>query len=425
MLYSSAIYTVSNIINVAIPLALIPFLVRHLPPDDYGKLAVIQTLTTALSSFVGLNVASAANNKYFGGEKSREEIPRYLGYCVQIIIATGLVAVCVLLISYKYLTQLLGLNLGSLLLVIMLTTCTALINLILSQWEIRKMSIVYAGVQTSQAVLNALLTLLFVGTMSFGYQGRLGAQACGVGFVAIISLIVQTRRGNISLTHLDLGYFADALKFGIPLIPHCLGNAIIAGSDRMMIASTLGYKQLGIYMIAVQIAMGLQLLFESINKSYAPWLFDRLSKNEDIINRLIVRKTYWAFIAIGCCVILFNCASPFAVEWIAKDEYTSARKYLTLLSVGQGFGGMYFCVTNYLFYARKTGLLSWATILPGVLSILGTYLLMPRFGLHGVAYVFMLCMALRFLVTWVLANRVFPMPWFSFITTKATSVSGV
>lgn len=53
-------YLVSNILNAIIPFALLPVLTRYLSPEEYGEVAMFQTLLGAMTAFVGLSMAGAA-----------------------------------------------------------------------------------------------------------------------------------------------------------------------------------------------------------------------------------------------------------------------------------------------------------------------------------------------------------------------------
>ena len=79
--------------------------------------------------------------------------------------------------------------------------------------------------------------------------------------------------------------------------------------------------------------------------------------------------------------------------------------------LGQVFNGMYLMVTNYIFFSKRTGLLSIATMFSGVVNLVLLLILIRQFGLEGAAYAFCISMGLRFLLTWFVAQKRHPMPW--------------
>src|SRR5690606_34839927 len=61
----ASIYLLSNILNAALPFALLPILTRYLGPAQYGEVAMFQTFLATLAAFTGLSVQGAAARKYY------------------------------------------------------------------------------------------------------------------------------------------------------------------------------------------------------------------------------------------------------------------------------------------------------------------------------------------------------------------------
>ena len=82
--------------------------------------------------------------------------------------------------------------------------------------------------------------------------------------------------------------------------------------------------------------------------------------------------------------------------------------------MGQAFMGMYLVMTGYIFYSKRTGLLSLTTITSGLINVALLVVLVRLLGLKGAAIAFSISMGIRFLLTWWVAQRRHPMPWFNF-----------
>ncbi len=98
---------------------------------------------------------------------------------------------------------------------------------------------------------------------------------------------------------------------------------------------------------------------------------------------------------------------------VAGDGFAAAGAVIGWLLLGQVFGGMYLMVTSYVFYAKRTGLLSAITVASALLNILLLMFLTPKLGIEGAGMAFSIAMATRFLLTWWAAHRSHPMPWFT------------
>jgi Na+-driven multidrug efflux pump len=75
---------------------------------------------------------------------------------------------------------------------------------------------------------------------------------------------------------------------------------------------------------------------------------------------------------------------------------------------------MYLMLTNYVFFSKRTGLLSLASISSGALMLWLLPVFTKSHGITGAAMAFAAGMFVRFVLTWWLAQVRHPMPWFEF-----------
>jgi O-antigen/teichoic acid export membrane protein len=189
---------------------------------------------------------------------------------------------------------------------------------------------------------------------------------------------------------------------------------MLSSIDRLVIESKLGLSQVGFYVVAVQLVAVMGLMLDSINNAYVPWLFEKLKRDNITEKRQIVRYTY-----IYCFILLLIAAlsfliGPIILQLMIGEQYEIAGELVGWLALGQAFNGMYLMVTNYIFFSRRTGLLSLATITSGIVNFSLLLTLTSLFGLKGAAISFATSMAFKFLLTWFIANLRHPMPWFNF-----------
>lgn len=414
LLSGSATYFVSNIFNAAIPFALLPVLTRHLSPNEYGEVAMFQTLIGALGAFVGLSVPGAADRKYYDGQIEENELKHFIAACLQILLASSAIVLAVMFFFRRQFNVWMGLKTQWILLAVFVSAASTIVQLRLGQWQIRKDARRYGILQISQSAVNVLFSLLLVVVLLQGAAGRIAAQVLTSVLAAVLALILLKKDNLLGFWFWKSDYLREALKFGVPLIPHIGGAFLISSVDRFVINGELGLAETGVYMVAVQLTGAAGLIFGAVNNAYVSWLFERLQRNNPSELRQIVRYTYawFGFILIG--VALAFVLGPWLVNFVAGNKYAQAGEVIGWLSLGQGFSGMYLMVTNYTFYSRRTGLLSLATMTAGLINIALLFLLIRFLGLKGAAIAFSMSMAIRFVLTWWVANRSFPMPWFNF-----------
>ncbi len=410
LLSGSATYLVSNVANAAIPFALLPVLTRYMNPGEYGQVAMYQTLFAALAAIIGISVHGAAGVKYYDHDITPNELAQFIGACFQILCATTIIAFLACLAVLNPLAASLGLRPEWVLWTVIASSAGFIIQMRLGQWQVRGEAVKYGTLQTFQSLANAALSLILVVMLMQGAAGRIDAQ----NWVLIASALLATyllARDKLIVWSWRPEYIREALRFGVPLIPHVAGIFLLSAVDRLVINSKLGVAQAGIYMVAVQLTMVMSLVFSAVNNAYAPWLYERLKRNNTDEKQQIVRWTYLYFVVVLALAGLAFIIGPLAVTLIAGEQYRAAGKVIGWLALGQAFGGMYLMVTNYIFYSKRTGMLATTTIASGLFNLMLLFFLISRSGIVGAAMAFALSNGLRFLATWVVAQMCHPMPW--------------
>jgi O-antigen/teichoic acid export membrane protein len=417
----SAVYLVSNVLNALIPFTLLPILTRYLSPEEYGEVAMFQTLLGSLAAFVGLSMQGAAGRKFYDGNLGDEELKDFIGSCMQILLVTSLVTFVLLFGFSGQLSEWMGLERQWILLAVAVTASSVIVQIRLGQWQVRKQAKQYGLMQVSEGLLNFVLSLALVVIFAQGAGGHISAQIIAAITFAALALWLLKRDGLLKLMLWNPGHVREALQFGVPLIPHVGGMFLLSAVDRFVINSELGLAQVGVYMVAVQCATALSLVFDAVNKAYVPWLFERLKRDDYQEKRMIVRFTYAWYVMILCVAGLAFLIGPWVVSLIAGEGYARSGEVFAWLVLGRVFGGMYLMVTNYIFFSKRTGLLSLITVSSGLINILLLLVLINHFGLEGAAYSFCIAMCTRFLLTWWLAQKRHPMPWFALIATPRSA----
>ena len=410
----SIIYLIANLLNAAIPFALLPVLTRVLSPSEYGEIAMFQTSIAALGAFIGLSVQGAALRKFYD-KGQNENLAEFIGTCVQILLITAVITCVMIFVFSGVLQDYTSIAFSWLIFVVVVCVSDFLVQIRLTQWQVRGKAVNFGLLQLARTLSNLVLSLVFVLVMLKGADGRiLGVTLTAVlfGLIAILSL----RYDNlIKFFQFRSDYYKEALSFGIPLIPHVSGAFLISSADRFFINAVTGMESAGLYMVAVQLAMGVAIVFDSFNRAYAPWLYGKLSTPEPAGHAKIVRFTYIYFALLLLLIPLAFLIGPYVLIFIAGERYAAAAEVIGLLVTGQIFGGMYLMVTNYVFYSKRVGYLSLITISSGLLNLFLLSLLLPKIGLTGAALAFAISMFIQFILTWFLAAKRHPMPWLKII----------
>lgn len=402
------IYTLSNAISASIPFLMLPMLTRVLTPEEYGQVAMFSVVAAVLGAFTGLSVHGVVGIRFF--EKEKFVFPQYVATCLAILLVSTIVVFVLVSLFLPWLVEFTKLPAKWLLVAVLVSGAQFLIMIQLSIWQSSNQPIKYGSMRIIQSSTDAVASLFLVIGLGLAWQGRVGGIAFATISVACAAFILMYRGGWVKGPP-DNDYARDALRFCVPLIPHTIGGMLIAMIDRFMISNLLDIASTGIYLVALQIGLVLGLLTDSFNKAYAPWLFRSLQKLQPNDELRIVRFTYVYFVAIALIAALIGLFSPAILGVLVGEKFREAAPIVVYITTGYAFGGMYFMVANYIFFAGRTATLAFITLTTGLANIAMSYFLIKHNGIVGAAQAFMMAQALLFLGAWWLAHRSRPMPW--------------
>ena len=409
---SSIVYIISSLFNSAIPFLLLPILTRVLSEEEYGKIAMFYTTTAALNAFIGLSVHGSAFRKNY--DEDSKNIAEFIGSCLQILFFSALIIVGIIWYFNGLLSNFTSLVFQYIILCVSICTFDFILKLRLGQWQAYDAPLKYGATQVCLTIINVSLSLILVVIFKMGADGRIIAvtlASFSMGLFAFTSLFTI---GDLKIFSVNKKYIEEALRFGIPLIPHLCGAFLIMSFDRFFINTYLGQGLVAQYMVAVQLGSIIAIIFDAINRAFVPWLFANLKLRNNRINQQMVRYTYLSFALLLFLVPLGFYAGPKMLLLIAGSKYYPASEIIGIIIFGQILGGMYLLVTNYIFYSKKMYYLSIASISCGLFNILLLTYLVPYYGIMGAAFSYCISMLLQFLVTWFFAMLVWKMPWFNF-----------
>ena len=400
----------ANTLAAGIPFLLLPILTRVLTPADYGTVVMFGLIVSVFSAFTGLSVQGAVSVRYF--QLGRNELAEYVGTCIGILVISTTVLFLLVAVFRPWLAGLSGVPSNWLLVAVVLSGIQFLGGIQLSLWQASGEVKKFGALQIIQSLLNAVVSLILILAVGMTWEGRILGQAVAGMLFGIIALWWLLKYDLMRFSKSWRDHSINALKFGVPLIPHVIGGLLIVAADRFVIVRLLDVAQAGIYMVAFQVGQALGLITESFNKAYAPWLMKNLSKPTEVLRMQIVRGTYFYFVLMFAVAVTFGLMAPMFLGFLVGESFRAAGEIVIYISLGFAFGGCYFMVTNYVFFASKTKGLAFITLFSGLVNIPLMFFLVDHNGITGAAQAFMLTNALSFFSTWWLAQKAYPMPWY-------------
>jgi O-antigen/teichoic acid export membrane protein len=338
----------------------------------------------------------------------------FIWNCIFVSFCSLLILLTTIIIFNTHLSRITSLPLTLLVLAVIVAFFKFQIDLLLAIKQSFGYSIQYGLIQIGYSILNVLLTFIFINKMESKLDGRLYGILLSTILFAFFSWIHLKRINLIQIKNYKK-YINAILSFGFGLLPHSIGGLILVLINRFIVAKIMGLEAAGIYSLASQIALVIGFITLSFNNAYVPWLYNKISnslesKDEKI---RIVRLTYLYFIALLIFTVLYVYIAPHIFKIFIDQKFDQVYKLLPFIAFGYWFQGLYFMVVNYIIFLKKTVIQSVITVFTGLISIPITYYLTYNYGIEGTCVAFSFSYLILFLLSWILSNKLYHMPWFN------------
>jgi len=405
---NTGIYTLTSILNSAIPFFMLPILTRYLTPEDYGIVSMFTLLATFIAPFIGLSLNGAIARQYYDQEKIN--IWEYVSNSILILIVNTLIVGTLFYMFSSYISQLVSFPSKLLWTVIVFSFSQVICSILLSLLQVQKKPLAYGAFNIMNTSLNMIISIILVVFLGWTYTGRIYGMVLSFSIFGIIALIILIRKKWI-VFNIRKDYIKHALMFGVPLIPHALSGTIISMTDRFFITSMVGLAATGVYTVGYQVGTIINLLSASFNNAYVPWLYERLKQNHYATKIKIVKFTYAYFLGILILAIVLGISAPIFLKVLLGKAFNDSSIYVIWVALGYAFNGMYLMVVNYIFYEQKNSFLAMVTFATAILNVILNYFFIKEFGAIGAAQATTVIFATKFIVVWTLSAKVHKMPW--------------
>lgn len=219
----------------------------------------------------------------------------------------------------------------------------------------------------------------------------------------IIVILISWRKSKFSTY---LSYTARSRKvlrgfytYAWPIIPATASWWIMTMSDRWFISGFLGVASNGIYAIALKIPAILLMINTVFSLAWKDNAIIYIQKAEKDEHYTIVFRRYVRILA-SVVILLILLAKPVIIIFL-DAAYADAWKYSGILLVATLFHAFALFWSAGFHAAKRTKAIFYSSVIGAIVNIVGNLLLIPIWGLYGIATATMIA----FFVTWIMRVR--------------------
>jgi O-antigen/teichoic acid export membrane protein len=408
LISNTAIYTLTKIINSAIPFFLLPFITHHLAPAEYGIVSMFTVLVSLTMPFVSVNTTGSLSKEYYNRETI--DFSKYIWNATFISILGSVFISLIYFFLADLIVKLTSIPSYLLWVVVFYTFMNNFISIIMLIFRLEKKPLTYSIISIIMMLMNVGLSIVLILVFNFTYIARIIALVLPAIIFFIILFIYSAKKKWLKFS-INKMYIKKLLFFGIPLIPHALSTMIINFSDRIFITEMVGVQETGIYTVGYQIGSIINIIATAFYLAFTPWLFEKLKEDSHKLKKKIVKITYIYFALITSAAIILGLLAPYFIYIFLDKAYDSSQVYVIWVALGYSFSGMYLMVAGYIFYSENTKILSLITLFISILNLVLNYFLILKFGAVGAAFSTTISYFVKFLLVWFFSAKLYKMPW--------------
>lgn len=247
----------------------------------------------------------------------------------------------------------------------------------------KKFEFQYRGIVVATLVValgTPVLAIMLMSTMDVKSDGIILGTVIAQSAVGLVLYILNYIKGK---KFFDREIWKYCLSFNLPLIPHYLSYVVLGQSDRIMIDNICGSSDAGIYSLAYQLSIVINLVTNAIDGSFNPWTYQKL-KSKDYQSIRSVSTYLILLFSIG--VIGLTLIAPEILLIIAPIEYQAAKWVIPPVVAGCFFLFVAGTFMRVEFYHERNKIIMVASTVTAIVNIVLNALFIPIFGFIAAAY---------------------------------------
>jgi O-antigen/teichoic acid export membrane protein len=375
------IYSFGAIFLNGIGFFLLPIYTSVLNPEDYGKLALINTFSNFFGMLIALGLGNVAFIEYYhlDSQRRKEMINTLISIYLCVGIPISILAISVIVIFPESIKEI---GLDPIFIIIAIATSFLLFfqSLYFSILKISKNVIKLTIVQVSLGVLAAVLNIFFVYYKQVGIIGILITNL----IIAIVLLPIAgkdylKRVKRFSFTS-SISKYSNYLKIGLPFIPASLSYLIFTQSDRWLILHFLDSAEVGIYSVAAKFGILMQfVLITPIGNAYSPYMMKKFSTGD------FNQRLKYIYLIISFIFLLIAFGLPKIAKYVIDVSYHDALPLIPIIIIGYGISLAGGITGIRFFYRKKVKYILYFSIISAIGNIIFNIILIPKYGIIGAA----------------------------------------
>lgn len=392
-------YVVGNFFIKGITFFSIPLFTRLMTPDQFGIYNIYLAYEMIATIFVGLSLNASIRSAYFD---FKEDFFHYISSVTEIILILCGIFMFSILVFKETIVRLTGFPLLILIVLMLHSTGDAVLSVYNAYLSVRYDYKKYVTLSFLYCLSNLGLSIFLIKTIfsNCTSYGRIYGSAIPLIVIGTFLCLFLLHSGIIVYKKL---YWKYALSYSLPILPHALSQVLLTQFNRVVIQKYCNNTVTGLFSFAALFNNVLLVIADSVNYSYATWLYENLEQKKIKNIRKVSSIYIWGFSTIISAMLLVITE---VINLIAPASYHRAVFAAIPLVLSAYFLIIYTLPSQIEYYYKKTKYISYGTVLATMVNIVLSLILVPRLGYLIAAYINLISYMLYFFFHYYIAYSI-------------------
>lgn len=357
------------------------WLARYMGPEQYGIYNYITSFSFIFISFGVMGVGETLVKKIVENAETQIETLN-AGFLIRLI--AGFLGFFLLLITLIFLP--LESNIVRLILIISPVVITQAFDVIDQFYLAKVMVKESAKWRVTQIILSSLIKVYLILTnasvTAFIWMGLFDAAF----YSSVVYIHYRRNFKDFIFLSPQISLVKQLFKDSLPLMVITLSTILFSKMDQLMLGSMLSQYDLGLYSSAIRIVEMMTIFLGLTIQSFFPAIISAKKSNQE---QYLYRFVSLSRLLLGGAVVMALGMSFFSKEIMGilyGEQYQSAYQVLALLSFNAIFVGMSLISHRWYIAENLQKVMMMKIIALVGFNIILNLLLIPRYGIMGVAY---------------------------------------
>ncbi|MGR5354130.1 lipopolysaccharide biosynthesis protein [Vibrio sp. DNB22_19_2] len=355
---------------------LLPIYSNVFTVEDYGKLATIESLLRFLPVLFSLSIESSVYRYYYENSVCKKTLISS-SICFILINSMFISTITYLLISFGIISSFE--NCGVILVLTAFSSCIAQVSvLLISELKVKVIAKSVAIYTSVLSIAAFIFTILFIYALELSWLSRLYAYSVAV-VIQFLCLVTLAKKELAGLSKPSFTLLKEQLKYSLPLFPGIISVWTLALFDRLYLQYLDMSESVGIYSMAVQIALAMYIIQDSILQVNSPKLMKSLI--EGSLDRNEQKQFFERFIFILLVFnLIFSLFQDYGFMIFMDKGYYEAMFYIPFLMFIHILRGWNRYIYVYISYSKRTRYIGMLGVAQVVIIALLNYMYFPVYG---------------------------------------------